>query len=208
MTGRCVAGITASGDWVRPVSSDADGTLYDRRYLLVDDSEAAVLDIIRLEVARARPEPHQPENLEVTAAPWLRLGHLQPTDAKPFLHGHAVAGPDLLGNRGDRVPHQDLVEHPGAASLCIVEPTELHWRITTSMAGRRQTRANFVLADAHYDLSVTDPIWEHRLRGLPNGVHERGAAGIGPSEEVFLTVSLGEPFYGNCYKLVATVIVL
>jgi hypothetical protein len=82
------------------------------------------------------------------------------------------------------------------------------WRVTTSRTGRRQTRANFTLAGPSYDLSVTDPIWEHRLRDLPNGVHERTAAGIETWEEVFLTISLGEPFYGSCYKLVATVIAI
>jgi hypothetical protein len=205
--GRCVAGITRSGDWVRPVSPVADGTLFWPRYILDDGSAAAVLDIVQLEVARARPEPHQPENWEVTDAPWRHRGRLESAQAGAFLRDHAIVGPDLLSNCGDRVRHQYLVEHPGASSLCIVKPAEFLWRIT-SVNGKRQTRASFVLAGTRYDLSVTDPIWEARLRDLPRGVYERAAADIAPEGEVFLTVSLSEPFQDNCYKLVAAVIAL
>ncbi|SRR5216683_2832002 len=208
MGGRCVAGITRSGDWVRPVSPDTDGILYPRHYFLGDGSATAVLDIIRLEVAAARPEPHQPENWEVTAAQWQRLGHLQPTEARDFLRAHAITGPDLLGNRADRVPHQYLTEHPGAASLCVIQPAGLQWRVTSSRNGRRQTRASFVFAGTPYDLSVTDQIWEGRLRDLPCGGPKQAAASTASREETFLTISLSEPFNDSCFKLVAAVIEL
>lgn len=62
------------------------------------------------------------------------------------------------------------------------------------------------MGDAVYDLSVTDPKWEARLRDLPEGLHDRARGGISGGDSVFLTISLGEPFQGSCFKLVAAVI--
>jgi hypothetical protein len=208
MGGRCIAGITLSGDWLRPVSSAEDGTLYPQNYILDDGSEAALLDIIRLEVAKARPVPYQPENWEITAARWQRCGHLQPNDASAFLRAHVTPGPDLLGNRSDRIDYRYIVDHPVAASLCVIEPVGLRWGININAKGKRQTRVYFTLSGFPYNLSVTDPIWEDRLRDLSYGAYERVVAGIDARDEVFLTISLGEPFQGSCYKLVAAVILL
>jgi Dual OB-containing domain len=208
MGGRCIAGITRAGNWIRPVSSAPDGTLYPQDYILNDGSEPALLDIIRLEIAQARPEPYQPENWEITAARWRRCGHLQPNDASTFLRAHVTPGPDLLGNRSDRVEYQYIVDHSVVASLCVVEPAGLRWCINSTLGGRRQTRAYFTLSRFSYNLSVTDPIWENRCRDLSYGVHERAVVGIDARDEVFLTVSLGEPYQGSCYKLVAAVILL
>lgn len=179
---------------------------------LGDGSEAALLDIIRLEVANPRPEPHQPENWEipVTAAPRQRYGHLRPNAASAFLRAHLTPGPDLLGNHSDRVEYQYLESHPAAASLCVIEPAGLRRWISKTITGARQTRACFTLSEVPYDLSVTDPIWENHLRdlGLSYGLHGRAVTGIDVRDEVFLAVSLGEPFQGSCYKLVAAVILL
>lgn len=218
MGGRCIAGVvthiagvvTPPGKWIRPVSSAADGTLGLQNYTFDDGSEAALLDIILLEVANPRPEPHQPENREipVTAAPRQRYGHLHPYAASTFLRAHLTPGPDLLGNRNDRIEYQYLKYHPATASLCVIEPAGFRWRIDRTIKGTKQTRACFTLSGVPYDLSVTDPIWENRLHDLSYGVHERADTGIDARDEVFLTVSLGEPFRGGCYKLVAAVILL
>ena len=206
--GRCVAGLTRSGEWVRPVGPGQDGTLTYPQYLLDDGADSAVLDVIRIEVHARRPEPHQPENWVVAASTWQRRGHLATAAALAFLGQHLHVGPDLLGNSSDRVLYQRLVAQQGAASLAVIEPRDLRWHITTSMRGNRQTRAMFALGGAHYDLSVTDPAWEVRLASLAHGIHDNRAVGIGAGERVFLTISLGEPFLGDCYKLVAAVIVL
>ena len=59
-----------------------------------------------------------------------------------------------------------------------------------------------------YDFSVTDiPIFEG-LRELDDGGYARSTVGIADDSDVFLTVSLSEPYDTNdrCYKLVAAVI--
>jgi hypothetical protein len=155
--GRCIAGLTREGEWIRPVSADDDGALHPSHYLFDTGDEPAVLDVIRVPVGQHVPEPHQPENWRVEDVRWQRLSHVAANGARRFLHRNAEPGPELLGNRLDRVSWDDLRATPAAASLALVEPRDMRWYITTSSAGRRQARAQFSLAGADYDLSITDP---------------------------------------------------
>ncbi len=116
--------------------------------------------------------------------------------------------PDLLGDNRDRVSYSNFNGKPAAASLTLVEPSNVRWRITQSPRGRRQIRAGFALGGRSFDLPVTDPEWEQRLSLLPSGVHSSEEVGISRTDRVFLTISLGEPFNGECFKLLAAVIVL
>jgi hypothetical protein len=206
--GRCVAGLTREGEWIRPVSADDDGTLYARHYLLDTGDEAAVLDLVRVHVDQHVPEPHQPENWRVANVQWQRLRQMTGDDARHFLHRHTEPGPELLGNRLDRVSWEYLTAAPASASLALVEPRELRWYIRTSYSGNRQARALFNLAGQYYDLSITDPTWEARLGGLAYGVHPLEAGGLTGQEEIFLTISLSEPLIGYCFKLIASVVVI
>lgn len=207
MSGRCIAGMTKQGEWVRPVG-DGDGTLFRDDYVLDSGAEAAVLDVMRVRVGKHTPEPHQPENWHVTGARWERVGRLTGLEANAFLTESAVEGPELLGSRGDRISWDELLQRPIQSSLAVVAPDELRWRITTNRRGNRQTRALFILGDAAYSLSVTDPVWEDRLKHLSHGIHPAAAAGLTSQDAVFLTVSLSEPLEGTCYKLIAGVIVV
>jgi hypothetical protein len=205
--GRCIAGITVAGKWIRPVSSDPDGTLYPQQYTLSDGSEPSVLDVIRLEAAPS-PEPHQPENWRISGAQWQRLGRLSRQQGKLWLHQTASLGPHILGSLLSSVSYDYLVEHPMQSSLCLVEPGRILWHITTSYRGNRQARAIFRLRNAEYNLPISDPSWTDHLRNLGFGSYQDHEVGIPADRSTFLTVSLTEPFQGYCYKLIAAVIVL
>lgn len=209
MQGRCVAGLRTDGSgWFRPVSALADGTLSYSNCILDDGNEAALLDVVEVDVVRPRPEPHQPENWELAPATWHVVQRIAPANAYAGLRTALVPGPALLGGPGDRVAHAPFLVTPAAASLSIVEPSSVQWEITTSLRGNRQTRCWFVLGGANYNLSVTDLKIERALSGHAQGVHPRDAAGIPPQARVLLTISLSEPFNGDCYKLVAAVLAL
>lgn len=205
--GRCIAGITMAGKWIRPVSSDPDGTLYPQQYTLNDGSEPSILDLIRLEAAPS-PEPHQPENWRISGAQWQRLGRLSRQQGRLWLHQTASPGPHILGSLLNSVSYDYLVEHPMQSSLCVVEPSGILWHITTNYRGNRQVRAIFRLAGAEYNLPISDPIWTDHLRNLGFGSYQDYEAGIPANQSTFLTASLTEPFKGHCYKLIAAVIVL
>jgi hypothetical protein len=207
LAGRCVAGLRSDSDeWIRPVSQDSEGTLLRRHYVLDDGKEAAPLDVIELHVSEHRPKPYQPENWVLGNEQWKLIKRLDPKDAYVLLKKVLVTGPELFGNAGDRVPLSGLQDQPIPRSLALIEPTDVSWHIATSIRGTRQTRALFSLGRASYDLAVTDPVWEHRLKSLDLGVHSREAANVESDDVLLFTISLGGPFQGQCYKLIAGIV--
>ena len=59
-------------------------------------------------------------------------------------------------------------------------------------------QGRFRLRNEKYWLCVTDPLYEQRYLRRPEGRY-----GIGPC---FVTVSLSEPFEGDCYKLIVAIV--
>ena len=74
LSGRCVAGIRTDGQgWVRPVSKKPYGTLSSDDYRLEGTREAGLLDVITVDFAGLRPEPHQQENMVLGRERWSML---------------------------------------------------------------------------------------------------------------------------------------
>ena len=88
----------------------------------------------------------------------------------------------------------------GHSILIRVPFVELHVFAPSAEFGdfKLRVRAEFSFADETYNLSVTDPVIERDYLGRGNGRYELDAS--------YLCVSLGEPYDGYCYKLVATII--
>ena len=205
--GKCVAGLRVDGEgWVRPVAPTPEGALFPAHYRLQDGTEPQPLDVIRVGCTRHAPRPHQPENWVIDGTPWMLVSRPLPAAARPVLQGAVVSGPALFGNVFDRVPDHFRAA-PAQSSLALVAPERLSWQIRLTQNFTRQTRALFTLGGVHYNLSLTDPVWERKLHHLAEGDHALAAAGITASDNVLLTISLSEPFNGDCYKLVAAVIV-
>ncbi|HEX5939395.1 MAG TPA: hypothetical protein VFZ12_03465 [Dehalococcoidia bacterium] len=203
--GRCVAGLrTDGGGWVRPVGP-GDGTLYPAHYILKDLSEPSLMDVIALDVARHEPAAHQPENWLIDGQPWELVRRPASLAARDLLRDALCSGPGLLGGTSDRESFAALEKAAASASLTVILPSRLRWRVTTE-SSKRKTRARFNLAGASYDLSVTDPIWRQELTALRDGEHPWGSLEREANRVPILTISLGEPFEGDCYKLVAAVI--
>lgn len=207
--GRCVAGYDLDGEtWIRPVSDLHDGTLM-LEHCGVDGEWPAVLDIVRVDLDEPRPLSWQPENWSLTSAAWELVDRLDVADGAGILDGLVDHDIKLLESTNRKLAGDYLREHPIAASLTLSKPGELQWHIETPPWGGRQQKALFTLdAPGQYDFSVTDFAIEDVLRTLPLGVHTRDAVGIGDDAEVYLTISLGEPYNLNddCYKLAAAVI--
>jgi hypothetical protein len=64
--------------------------------------------------------------------------------------------------------------------------------------GKRRVRGSFSAGGHRYKLAVTDPVVERKYLAEQDGVVEIGSA--------ILCISLGEPFNGYAYKLIAGVI--
>ncbi len=206
--GRCVAGLRIDGNgWIRPIGPSSSGELDFRHYRLPDGSEPQVLDLLEVELGHYKPEPHQPENYLISGRKWRLLERPASKKYLNLLDSHLVQCPELFGNYSDRVAYDTFVDKPAEVSLALVQPENLRW-IIDQYEEKRKTRAFFDFRGRIYDLAITDPRWKRRLSHLPVGTHALTKAGLGGNERILLTISLGEPFEGFCYKLVAAVILL
>ena len=204
--GRCVAGLKLDGSgWIRLVSKRPDGTLNWSEYLLEKGEEARLLDVISAGVRSPRPVIHQPENHVIDGIVWKIARSPHPESIAQLLKRALVPGPELFGGCRDRVAMAEIEEKPCGASLALVAPAWLELALHNRSDGKQQVRGRFELGTspkAVYDLSVTDPPWE-------NTVREKRKMLLKQTEQKFvLCISLGEPFNGNCYKLLAGIVLL
>ncbi len=206
--GRCGAGLRTDGtSWVRPVSAETEGALQSQHYSLAWGRKAALLDVLAVPLLCPHPGPHHPEDWLIDKGRWKRCRPVPAGNVLTFLNQSLTAGPKLLGNTSAKIAYSSFQRHPAAESLALIRPETLSWHVRRSPAGGKpKIRAAFVFSGMTYNLPVTDPVYQQRLAGLPDGIH----AWEDPGQEPLLTISLGEPFGKNldCYKLVAAVIAL
>jgi hypothetical protein len=205
MGGRCLAGIsTRSGEWIRPVSELADGVIYPF-HCRVQGRQPRLLDVVRLPYQRRLETPTQPENLLISGEEWSLAGSLEPDVAYAELRPFLDPGPALFGN-GQRGVDEEVANQGLAASLALIEsdlePTFVV-KGPSQPGGSAQTRATFELGGWCYDLPITD--FEIRPRLLMAGAGSHGCAEIGleSGDHILLTISLGLPWNGTHWKLVA-----
>jgi hypothetical protein len=202
--GRCVAGLATDGSgWLRAVSPTPDGTLQMDDLLLDDGTEPALLDVIQVGFQAPRPALHQPENHVIDGQPWrLRARPLPPNCRNVLRQAIQTNGP-ILGDHKDRVPHVTFQAKPAPASLALIASvrTELYRRRGPN--GKWQARGHFRLANdlRVYDFPLTDPLWVPRIVASDDLVEVEESG-----QRVLLTISLSEPWEGQCYKLVAAVV--
>ncbi|TAH45874.1 MAG: hypothetical protein EYC67_09875 [Betaproteobacteria bacterium] len=201
--GICLAGRRLDGAasaWVRPVSRLA-GQSWPRRSLqILAGGVPGIGDRISLPIAASCPEGHQRENVGVRFEQWQRQGRID-VRALPAL----LDMPETLWRNGwhsvhgwnDRVPGE-IAAHECRHSLLLVRPQALHFRLSVQ-GSDLVLRAAFVYRGERHVLRVTDEQacqrWLARL-----------ADGHSGCSDALLCLSLGLPFNGYCYKLVAGVI--
>ncbi len=229
--GRCIAGKELMADgrpggWVRPVSDRADAAVNarERQYAAgsgdgsPDGAEPRVLDVLDVPLRRARPQGHQQENwLLDPERRWRLVDRLRPEVLDRLAD---PAGPLWINGfsthhgQNDRLPVAYPQSSRGAQSprnvqsprsslrLARVDALELDVIQPRAAQGdfRRRIKGRFWHAGAAYRLWVTAPEYEETYLNRPNNTYT-----LGPC---YLTVSLGEPYQGYAYKLIAAIIEL
>ncbi|WP_204106082.1 MULTISPECIES: hypothetical protein [Spirulina sp. CCY15215] len=219
--GRCIAGFKTDGSgWLRPVSSQTDGTLYQEHYTLSNGQEPELFNILRIECDRPHSRIHQPENWIVSDRPWQFMGWPTTDQLNKLLKPEIQKinySFSLLGNQGDRLELELLQDNPACASLCLLKPKKLLWKIST-FSRRRRYRAIFNCNGTQYNLGITDPHWKNLLDRLDDGEYtcEQAITALALKDfdptKFLLTISLSEPFQYSqeeplcCFKLVAAVV--
>ncbi len=212
MSGRCVAGkallSNGFGDWIRPVSSRPEKELsaYDRHYDGTAQPEPALLDVIEIDFLGKDPHPYQPENYLIDDRIYWRLSR-KATFAEA-LRAVDPMQPDLWGlssyssyhGQYDRVPIADAPSFNSSLQLIRVDDLRIRVRAEGANFGniKRNLRGYFTYSGNQYAIMITDPIIEADYLTRPENTYPVGVA--------LLCVSLGEPYQGYAYKLIAGVI--
>jgi hypothetical protein len=206
--GRCIAGLsTADGRWVRPVGTGGHGELYPYHYD-VDGRVPSLLDVVHFQHDGNTSEPDQPENVRVVRSPWERIERIPLEDAYARLSPALVRGPEVLGSRSHYVD-EDVAARGMAASLALVEPSELCLSLDHhSSKPQGSPRAKFTHDGQHYDLPLTDFIIKPRLLKSGYGQHSFSELIAAEPAHPLLVASLGTPYKGRHYKLIAAVLPL
>ncbi|HEX6456636.1 MAG TPA: hypothetical protein VF009_08985 [Solirubrobacterales bacterium] len=205
--GRCVAGITRSGEWVRPVSGESHGLF--KAECEVEGRWPELLDVVRFGYAERLADPAQPENVLIDGSPWELRKELAREGAYERLAPFFSDGPTLLGNYGKAMSEEDATEGV-EASLALIEPSNLSFllRPPEDTYGKLKPRVTFEFSSTRYELGLTDIPLEEAVRRAGVGEHSPLDLGVDIGGPVLLTASLGETYEGWHYKLAAAVLFL
>jgi hypothetical protein len=206
--GRCVAGRewggTDAGPWVRPVSARPHEEVSEHERQYEDGSDPKVLDVVDVPLIAARPRTYQQENwLLNPQAYWIRQGRVAWDDLAGFADAPAVLwrnGFETYHGINDRLPLDQAETLTTSLHLLKTDVVTLSVFAPGATFGdlKRKVYGRFRHAGAVYRLRVTDPVYERAYLAKPDGDY--------PLAECYLTVSLGEPWDGFCYKLIAAII--
>ena len=94
---------------------------------------------------------------------------------------------------------RETVENDLNSSLLLIQPEKDCVTVSEGVDLLKKVRLRFNFAGTEYWLTITDPLIENTF------FHENVGEYPINKRDVYLTVSIGEPYQGFCYKLVAAV---
>jgi hypothetical protein len=95
---------------------------------------------------------------------------------------------------------EEIVKERVRSSLLLIKPDKASITVEEGPNLLKRIRSRFHFAGEGYWMPVTDPVIENRYFGEEIGQYPIN------KKDVYFTVSIGEPYEGYCYKLVAGVI--
>ena len=205
--GRCVAGrelVDNSPEaWVRPVSAREHQAVSKGERQYQDGSDPMLLDIMDVPLLEHRPKNYQQENWlldpedcweKVDKCSWEGLDQFSEAGGTLWRNGFGT-----YNGTNNKIPLQLAAEETSSLKLIHVDEVGLRVFAPGQAFGnsQRKVQARFRFSDNDYALSVTDPDIEGHYLAQGDSSYDLA--------ECYLTISLGEPFDGHCYKLVAAV---
>ena len=207
-SGRCIAGRELLDDqpagWIRPVSAREHEEVSEREREYQNGEDPHVLDVIDVPVLEARPGTFQSENwLLDPDYYWSKVSRLDASDLGNCVDNEGPLWLNIsstIAGLNNRIPVDQANELTSSLTLIHVPAVRISVFSPGAAFGnpKRRVQAEFKLGSDDYWLRVTDPIYERRYLAQDNGEYT-----LGPC---YLTVSLGEPYEGYAYKLVAAII--
>lgn len=203
-TRRCIAGKELRGNmvggWIRPVTNRTTCEVSLAEMSFKDGQTPQLLDLVRVPLLRHSPQSYQTENYLIDGGPyWAKSGALSVTQLLRFCDNPDqlwIDGYHSFNGCNDCVPLA-LAETQLSSSLFLIRPSSLCVQVAPERQGRK-VRVEFTFHQQRYKFALTDPLVEQH--------YLRGGDGTFPLDNRYLCVSLGEPYNGRCYKLVASII--
>lgn len=208
LNGRCIAGRELledePGEWIRPVSSrqHEEVSEYERQY--EDGSDPRVLDVIDVPLLQHAGHTYQRENwlldpeyywVKVGRLFWQQLGPLVAPPRSLWINGYST-----YHGSNDKMPLEVAESLTSSLQFIHVDGMDLQVFAPGEAFGNRKRRVQawFRYGGDDYAFWVTDPTYERRFLAQSDGTYHLGQS--------YLTVSLGEPYNGETFKLVATIL--
>jgi hypothetical protein len=202
--GSCIAGKEwvngAPGGWVRPVSSRATHEVADQERQFRGGGELRLLDVISVPCSSHQPLPNQVENHVLDPSSyWVRRGVIAWADINRW-----TDSPESLWSLGDgsyAYQNNRVADgYSGGTSLYLIVVDALQVIVgpKSSEFPKRIVRGQFIYRGITYRMTITDPVMEQ--------YYLHGDDGQYTISNPKLCVSLGDPYQGYFYKLIAAVL--
>ncbi len=175
---------------------------HERQY--EDGRDPQVLDVINIPLLAHQPADYQQENWLLDPVHyWTKVRAATPHELEGLLEPFGplwIDGYSTYNGINDKVPI-GLARQLGS-SLRLIRVNEVVLSVFKSAFGqqKRKVQAQFHYGGAQYALSVTDPRYEREYLARADGEYQL--------DSCYLTISLGEAFQGDSYKLVAAILPL
>lgn len=179
----------------------------DKRELRLNDIEYAngtrpqLLDIIEISFEHREPIFCQPENILVSSGKWKKLGTYPIERLNDLCDNPEKIWVNQYYN--DRIS-EDYIKNNGIESSLILIKLEsvvlVRENFEEIWGTKKKVRVRFTYNNERYNLGLTDPVVEREYKMKKVGNYELN------SNNLYLCISLGEPYHGYCYKLVTSII--
>jgi len=209
-SGRCIAGRIFDGAkvgaWVRPVSARASHEVSEEERRYETGEKAQLLDVVTIPLQMASPSGHQIENHVLDdqyywtkrgVATWAQI--VAAADAYDASFWRTVQS--TFHGSNDKVSEGDAALIACSLKLVVVPKVTLLVRSESAFEGghpRRRVRAQFLVQDHYFMLSVTDPEIEDIYLRKGDGTYA-----VGPAA---LCISVAEVWNGFAYRVVASIV--
>lgn len=205
-TGRCIAGKQwqsgKPGEWVRPVSMRSTHEISEEELRYEDGSNPQLLDILKVPCNAPQPTNHQHENHVIDQDYyWVKVGTLPWENIQPCLDN-----PNTLWGVGEGsyagINNRIVVGQEDGISLYLISVEKLQLLVGIKSPefadSKRAVRGKFIYRGVKYQMDVTDPLIERSYLRQTDGQYN--------IPHPILCISLGDPYQGYFYKLIAGVL--
>jgi hypothetical protein len=208
ISGRCIAGREIVGEavkgWIRPVSARETAELSEDERRYQNGTDPKILDVIDIWMKEPSPHGFQTENHVIDdTVYWTLVRRATPAELATSIDGVGELWDNQSSSysgRHDRVEEAIAANHGNSLKLINVADLMISVDVEGAAFGnaKRKVRGHFTFGQVPYVLAITDPVVERRYLAGQDGQFVVGQA--------TLCISLGEPWNGYAYKLIAGVV--